>query len=235
MNPEKIIKSNEMVLVETIGACVLNGNRILEKADWYPEHIPSAIFFLSLIAQEEFAKAFILYLAEIEVIPWNQHIFRATRDHKSKQLILLIMDYVSPDIDEFIARINTKPSLGARVVPKLVMDAIALFRYEKIGRWESKRWDFYDDPDWSSDALNASEGQVDLKKQNSLYVKIGPDGSLISIPDHISEEMAQVELERAKRFSSTVDGLSESGPNEKVFIHPEIETYFKEVFAISVG
>jgi hypothetical protein len=65
---------------------------------------PSSQFFLASIAQEEFAKGLLLCLVAMDVIPWNSLIYRATRDHVCKQLLVIIMDFLRPSDDEFDRR-----------------------------------------------------------------------------------------------------------------------------------
>jgi hypothetical protein len=61
-------------------------------------------FALATIAQEEIAKAFLLFPVSRDVIVWNSLIYRATRDHACKQLLALVMSYHKPDTDEFLRR-----------------------------------------------------------------------------------------------------------------------------------
>ncbi len=92
---------DKTTFLEAAAACVSNGERLLYDAEFliYAEP-PSTSFALALIAQEEFAKAFLLLLVSKDVIPWNAPVYRATRDHTCKQLLGLVMSYLSPDMDE---------------------------------------------------------------------------------------------------------------------------------------
>lgn len=83
-------------------ACVANGDRLLDDADWifYEENPAATPLTLAMIAQEEFAKAFLLLLVDRGVIQWNPLIHRATRDHVCKQLVGLVLSYLAPDWDE---------------------------------------------------------------------------------------------------------------------------------------
>ena len=91
--------------IEAAAACVCNGERLLEDAEYlvYSEP-PSTSFALALIAQEEFAKAFLMILVSKSVVPWNALMYRATRDHTCKQLMGLVMSYINPDSDEDFKR-----------------------------------------------------------------------------------------------------------------------------------
>jgi AbiV family abortive infection protein len=92
--------------IEAAAACLSNGERLIEDARWLPEDRPASAFALATIAQEEFAKAFLLFLASRNVIAWCSLIFRATRDHASKQLLGLVMNYLNPTWEDFERRIE---------------------------------------------------------------------------------------------------------------------------------
>jgi AbiV family abortive infection protein len=87
--------------IDAAAACISNGDRLLDDVEFliYSEP-PSTAFALALIAQEEFAKAFLLFLVSKDVIAWNSLTYRATRDHTCKQLVGFVMSYLSPDWDE---------------------------------------------------------------------------------------------------------------------------------------
>jgi AbiV family abortive infection protein len=88
--------------LKAAGACVANGDRLLYEADWVlcEEHPAATSLTLAMIAQEEFAKAFLLLLVDRGVIRWNRFLHRATRDHVCKQLVGLVLSYLAPDWDE---------------------------------------------------------------------------------------------------------------------------------------
>lgn|SRR2546425_2207555 len=91
--------------VEAAAACLSNGERLLYDVEFLSDlQHPSTSFALSTIAQEEFAKAFLLFLVSRSIIAWNSLIYRATRDHACKQLLGLVMSYINPDTDEFLRR-----------------------------------------------------------------------------------------------------------------------------------
>lgn len=126
----------------TIEGCLNNGERLLSDLLMLEfQEPPSTPFALAIIAQEEFAKAYLLTLVDKGVIPWNKLLWRATRDHTCKQLLCMIMDYLNPDTDEFLARINAPVEERLnKLLPSHIADAINIFRHEKIGRWASKHW-----------------------------------------------------------------------------------------------
>ena len=92
--------------IEAAELCLANGERLLYDADWvnFSEHPAGTSFALATIAQEEFAKAFLLFLAARGAIAWNSLVYRATRDHTCKQLLGLVLNHLSPDWDEEIKR-----------------------------------------------------------------------------------------------------------------------------------
>ena len=194
---------------DAMKACVKNGTRLLDEAELLEFEIPLATkFFLSIIAQEEFAKAFLLYLVRIDVILWNRFILRATMNHRCKQLVGIILDFLTPDTDFFLKRMNdailNKIPLD---FPKKVVDAINILRYEKIGRWESNTWVWAEDPDYDKVTESIAEGQLDKMKQDALYVTLGKDGSVGRTPENTNKKIAEEEYERARRFERLLKDL----------------------------
>jgi len=87
--------------------CCENSRRLLDSAELLEfEKVLATRYYLSMIAQEETAKAFLLYLVGVNALPWTPFLLRATRDHRCKQLVGIILDYISPDTDEFIRRLE---------------------------------------------------------------------------------------------------------------------------------
>ena len=198
-------------LDKSVRAVIQNATRLLEDAQFLEfSEPPTSAWFLALIAQEELAKAFMLCLTNRGTIPWNPHILRALQDHKCKQLVCLVMDYLAPDIDEFITRCNAvviKKELP--IMPRRVADALNILRYEKIGRWVSQTWVWAEEPDYDHDALTIAEGKKDRLKQDALYVRLGKDGSVASIPLNHSALTLADEMDRAERFRTLVESLLE--------------------------
>ena len=84
-------------LIDAIHACLSNGRRLLDDAQTLEFSDPLATaYYLTLIAQEEFAKGFLLALVIRNVIPWDRRLLRAARDHRCKQLLCVVMDYLQP-------------------------------------------------------------------------------------------------------------------------------------------
>lgn len=97
----------EEKLVVSAQAALANAARLLDDADYLAfGEPPTTAQFLAAIAQEEIAKAFLLALVVRRVIPWDQRLLRAARDHTCKQLLNLVIEYLSPDTEEFLERSN---------------------------------------------------------------------------------------------------------------------------------
>src|SRR6267142_2513994 len=178
------------ILLTTIQACIKNGERLLgESYNLEFEIPPSTQYFLVMTTQEEFAKAFILYLVKETVVPFSAHVLRAINDHACKQLVGIIMDYMImhwDDIEQCNAMISKDYELGDDL-PADVGSAMELLRYEKIGRWEAKNWFWGEDPNYDTSALRIAKGKKDCHKQDALYVRIGHDGRACSTPQTITE------------------------------------------------
>lgn len=123
--------------IETAATCLANGQRLLDDADMleYGDP-PRSSFALAVIAQEEFAKGFLMFVASREVIPWNSLVYRATRDHTCKQLLGVVMSHMNPDDDEFFRRMNGWQASHQEVSRLLdaYKDALSAVERDKI--WE---------------------------------------------------------------------------------------------------
>ncbi len=198
-------------LENTIRVILKNGRRLLHHAEFleYSEP-PTSAHYLTQIAQEEFAKAFLFALCARGIIPWHRILLRASTDHKCKQLLCIVLDYLGPDVDEFLDRCdavvlrNEIPSF-----PRDVADAINILRHEKIGRWISNTWCWAEDPKYDHDALSVARGDIDGQKQDSLYVRLWKDGSVASRPEAFSITRPRLvdDMEKARRFATVVEQL----------------------------
>jgi hypothetical protein len=198
-------------LLTTIGSCIKNGQRLLDES-YNLEFLtpPSSQFFLIMTAQEEFAKAFILYLVKENIVPFNSHVLRAINDHACKQLLGMIMDYMImhwDDVKQLETLIHGDYELGDGF-PDDIGSAMELLRYEKIGRWEAKNWFWAEDPNYDASALRIAKGKKDRHKQDALYVRIGRDGRVCSTPQTITENETRDELARADRYRYFVNSLT---------------------------
>lgn len=179
------INPGKAVLTASIVACIDNGERILDDAMQVEfQEPPCTKLMLSMIAQEEFAKAFVLLLVREDVVPWSPQLLRAMSDHACKQLVGVIIEYVDPEwetIEELERIIRVDVDLGDRLPPK-VASAINVLRHEKIRRWESNSWVWAEEPEYERSILRIAEGKRDRIRQDALYVRLGGDGSVTAGP-----------------------------------------------------
>lgn len=225
-------RPTEKSLSASIISCLDNGHRLIEETYDLEFREPSAtILYLAMIAQEEFAKAFMLLLIRDEVIPFSAPILRAMNDHACRQLVGLIMDYVVmhwDEIDDLKAMISEDSEMGEKF-PDDVGSALELLRYEKIGWWEGKNWCWDVDPNYERTALGIAEGKQDRRKQDALYVRIGKDGRVLSLPYQFTEQHAKVEIEKAIRYGQLVAAATEG--ESQTYRYEKAISAFKMLFA----
>ena len=211
--------------------CIQNARRLLDDSEFLEfSKPPTTSHFLSLIAQEEFAKAFILALVVRDVIPWDRRWLRATRDHSCKQLLCLVMDYLNPDTDEFLERCNAVVLRHEiRNLPAKVVDAIQILRHEKIGRWVEQSWVWAEEPEYDRDAWSVAEGRQDRDKQDTLYVRLGQDGSVASVPSGATYDTVRLERERARRIGDFAERVLD-GEKCPGLDYDEVEDLFRTLF-----
>jgi len=209
---------NDRHLSRAIQASIENGYRLLEESDDLEFRKPPATrYFMAMIAQEEFAKAFLLYLVKDGIAPFNPGVRRALNDHKCKQLISMIMDYMImhwDEIEELKAAIQSDYEHGDRL-PNDVGSALEILCYEKIETWTGRNWVWGEDPAYDRAALEVADGAKDRRKQDALYVRIGRTGQVASTPDAISEDETKAELSRAGRYGAFVQSLQD-GQNPEI-------------------
>ena len=178
----------------SITACIDNGNRLLEDAEWSLNPASTGLA-LALLAQEEAAKAFLLTLVRDGVLPWTQGIHRSLNVHAGKHLVSVVMEWLLA-VSEQKLKDGVDP-LGLTdsptQLPPDVAVAMNIFRHELIEKLGSGHPERYDD--WHGRARRLAEGKLDRKKQSALYVGVGRDGSLASVPptspDSYEEEKAR--------------------------------------------
>ncbi len=193
-----------------INACLDNSERLLADAQMLEfSEPPATAFALVIIAQEELAKAFLLTLVDKDIIQWNELIWRATRDHKCKQLLVMVMDFLNPDLDEFMARDNEwYADRVDGLLPRPVADALNIFRRERIGRWESHNRSLDDPPVYEPKAKKVAKGFIDKWKQDQLYIAIGKDGA-IAQRRIVTQAQFEEAMESACRLSFVVKEMLE--------------------------
>lgn len=190
MNPE-FKKSAELVLA--------NADRLIDETVHLEFVEPATTaFYLIQLAQEEISKALILALVYRDLITWDDHIQRACRDHCCKQLLFLVMDYLQPVEDADMERhIQTLVDRRLADVPRKIADAIHILRHEKIGRRRSGKWA---NPNWDSEAMKIARGSLDSVKQDTIYVRLAQDGSVVSSP-------TQVEVPKYSELRDSADRM----------------------------
>jgi len=184
-----------------IKECVENGEKLLEEAhilfDWERYGRARA---LTILAAEEFAKAFVLHLVWEGVIPLTQAVRRSLRDHSSKHLMAIVMSWIPDDVDMMVSMgveqwLKREFNRDLRV-PPWVADAINLWRHQKLSRtWE---------PDWAYEkrSVHVADGELDRQKQNGLFVNLGSDCSVVSTPGQITRKDAEMERARVDSLRS---------------------------------
>ncbi|MGA7562753.1 MAG: AbiV family abortive infection protein [Desulfobaccales bacterium] len=188
------MKANGDRFEKAIDACIKNGRRLLEDSEYMKDYdrLPTAKA-LAILAQEEFAKAYILRLVQEEAIPWCDEILRATKDHNCKHLMAMIMEYLfTPlDVSSLERDQKIKDNFPDFKLPRKVADALNIFCHEKVSRWKSSPWCWDEDPQYDSEARKVWKGQIDKTKQNAFYVSIGKNGSVTNDPMLDNEDVSK--------------------------------------------
>ena len=223
--------NDKEIFLESARKCCANAVRLLDDTQTLEFTNPKATnYFLSLIAQEEAAKAFLLYLVSIEAIPWTPFLLRATRDHHCKQLVGLVLDYLAPDFDKWMAEMELfRTQKIFPSFPKSVADALNILYHEKIRRWENSNWFWAEDPEYDKLAQQVGDGARDRAKQRGLYVNLGRNGQVTTLPADVKDKEADEEFERARRYERCVQGLLD-GTN-KPWNFDEVAGYFRDMFS----
>jgi AbiV family abortive infection protein len=220
--------ANPAGIQESIEACIKSGKRLLQDAEWVM-HRESTGIALAMLAQEEFAKAFVLALVRDGIIPWTEAVRGSLHVHECKHLVTIIMEWLSA-VNEIRAGQTIEQLLRrdlALHLPANVAIAMNIFRHEMIERIGGSNPDRY--PEWGGLARRIAKGKRDRKKQAALYVDIGDDGAVASEPTE-SENEFKTEFEYAetlKEFSRDVD-------RKCIFASQEYELFaniFREMFA----
>lgn len=174
----------------SIRACIENAKRLLEDAEWLMDR-PSTGFALTLLAQEECAKAFVLALVRDAILPWTDDVRRSLSVHECKHLVTMVMEWLltvnEQRLNEILTPAGTAPT--PTHLPPDVATAMNIYRHEmieRIGRRFPER-----QSDWRGQARKLADGQRDRKKQNAFYVAVGEDGSVGSEPSTSPEEFQE--------------------------------------------
>jgi AbiV family abortive infection protein len=183
-------------LAATIKACVENGQRLLEDSIYLNEYdrFPSAKV-LAMLAQEEFAKAYIVRLAQEGAFPWCDEIIWATQNHRCKQLMFILMEYLFTPLSDAKSMLDRDKIMQEKypniLLPKKVADALNIFCYENIKRRKSQSWCWAELPKYDAEAKKIWKGKVERTKHNALYVSVGNDGRVTNIPKTDAADASQ--------------------------------------------
>lgn len=90
----------------SISATIENGKKLLEDAEFlFDFDRYSTALALSVLAQEEFAKAFLLQLVADDALPWLPEVHRSMARHQCKHLLGVVMEWLPPfDIEKMMER-----------------------------------------------------------------------------------------------------------------------------------
>ena len=198
--------SNVEGLQRSIQACLRNGKRLLEDAEWSMSQA-SAGLALAMLSQEECAKAFVLALVRDGILPWTEEVHRSLSVHECKNLVTMVMEWLSAVND---LRLNESLNRDVRQedsqhLPPDVAIAMNIYRHEMIERIGGRYTERY--PEWGGRARRIAKGNRDRKKQSALYVDLHKDGGVASEPP-VSSEAFREEFARAQKlmeFAEDVD------------------------------
>lgn len=194
---------------EAIGACIENGKRLVRDAETLRDYESySTALAMAILAEEEFAKAFLLFLIQEQALPSTAEVWRALRDHYCKHLLRVWMEYLDADVDDFIGRVRMQ--YNEDELPRAVAGAVNLFRHERVRKWE--RPDSGElDGDLYDKSLKRLPHRIDRIKQNAIYVDVSPAGEVLSTPLSITEGQVNIELERCSKFQYLSRQFEEGG------------------------
>lgn len=185
-------------LKPAIRASFENAVRLLEDAQYLLEYgrFPTAMA-LCILAQEEYAKTFMLHLVHTGAIPWSPDVLRALREHTCKQLVATIMDYLDAEWEQYLATLKLRVTAE---FPPHIADALNIIRHEKVPRANASGWLWDDKSPCDKQARSVADGRLDQLKQNALYVGLGKTGQVSSDPMRVTEAEVNIEYEKTKRL-----------------------------------
>src|SRR5260370_38739351 len=81
----------------TIDACLANASRLMDDAMILEfQERGGGRLAICVLAQEENAKAFLLYMVREELLPWDTDLLRIMRSNACKHLLTIVMETVMP-------------------------------------------------------------------------------------------------------------------------------------------
>jgi AbiV family abortive infection protein len=175
-----------------------NGDRLAEDARQLIDYkLPPTAYALCILAQEEYAKAFLLHLISAGALPWTPEVRSLLHDHTCKQLMTSIMDFLQP---EDVFKWLVQQATDGHPLPSRITDAISIIRHERSRRVPRSSWLVKSGPPCDSQARKIGDGHIDKNKQNAIYVGIGKNGEAASTPDNTTTAKAEAELEKTRRL-----------------------------------
>jgi len=191
----------------SIDACLANAKRLMDDALQLEfQKRGGARLTICMLAQEECAKAFLLYMVREGLVPWDSNLLRVIRNHACKHLVAIIMEYIDPEwetMDELRDIIAAEYDLDGRFPPR-VSSALNILYHERI-----RRNNFFGDNDYEPDVVAIASGERDRVKQDAVYIDLDKSCRVRNAPMDITREQAQVEYVRAERYVSIVASLIE--------------------------
>lgn len=199
----------------------------------------STALALAVLAQEEFAKAFILHLVMEGALPWTKEVRQSISKHQCKHLLAIVMEWL-PSFDDWVQTSLEELSVSPTeeeaefYLPDDVSDALNIYRHEEIERirsgfsWKEEEWA-------TGNARKIADGKLDRKKQSALYVDITKTGEVGLNPDLITSERAAEAIQRAERLSDSPLAPSAEYRQLKAIMTAIFENLRREPIEVSDG
>ncbi len=218
-----VIMSSSKNFQESIDACIRSGKRFLEDAEWLTNRESTGVG-LAMLAQEEFAKAFVLALVRDGILPWTDEARNSLRVHECKHLVTLLMEWLHAVNELRFAECSQGQlcdSQPVRLRPDVAI-AMNIYRHEMIERIAGRTPEQY--REWGGPARRVAKGKRDRKKQAALYVDIADDGRVASEPAASGKEFG-TEFGRAEKLME----FAMSADRNCIFAYREYEL-FRDIF-----
>lgn len=203
--------ASHLELDQAIHAALDNCDRLIEESyDLEFREPADTRLFILMIAQEEAAKAFLLYLVREGILPMSREVHRAMNDHRCKHLVGILLDYLVSKwetLEELDEQIRQDFALGD-LLRQDVGSALEILAYEKVEAWRSGAPIWVEDPNYHRRALKVANGAVDRYKQDALYARVGKTGALASAPGKVAGKEATAALDVARGYWRFVKGAA---------------------------
>ena len=188
----------------SIDACLTNAERLMGDAQALEyQELGGTRLAISILAQEEYAKAFLLYMVREEFLPWESRLLSVIRNHSCKHLLAVVMEWIAPEWDtteELEAILDAE--YAAERFPPRVSSALNILYSEKIRGRD-------DDEQYELDVVAIARGKRDAVKQDALYIDLDKSCRTKNNPGGVTQEDAEAEYKRADRYKWIVRGLIE--------------------------